>query len=500
MSAFPLGSIVIVGNSASTWLAAAMLARVLGASCQLRVLEIPDESAITGAIASVPSLHRLRRLLGIDEAALMRSTQATFRLGASFRDWAAIGDRYFHGLGSVGAKLDAVPFQHHWLRLAAMGESHAFEDFSMAAQAARLERFALPQSDPRSVLSMFSYAWHFDARLLAAQLRAWALRNGVVAVSGEIAEVEFDPERRFLRSLTLRDGSRLEGRQFIDCAGALWAALGVQLDDWSAWLPCDRALTLRCAPTPSLPPYSECSAWAHGWQSSMPLQDCTVRQLVYCSEFVTDDAANAYLMTAPNKPRDTGEESPRPQRLTRGRPKEFWVKNCLLLPGETLDPLESSGLHLAQTGISRFLAHLPVSSLSPVDAAEYNRATVHEYDRLRDLLVLHYHASRRDDSPFWARCRAAPVPESLRQRIALFADSGRITVGEDEFCGGDGWLSVLLGQGVSPGSYDPLADVTSLATARAALTNLSREMRAQATALPTHRAFIMASGASASTQ
>jgi tryptophan halogenase len=500
LSVFPLESIVIVGNSVSTWLAAATLARVLGPSCRLQVLEIADESAITGGIASVPSLHRLRRLLGIDEAALMRSTQATFRLGASFRDWAAIGDRYFHGFGSVGAKLDAVPFQHHWLRLAALGENYALEDFSMAAQAARLERFALPQSDPRSVLSMYSYAWHFDARLLAAQLRAQAVRHGVVTSTGEIAGVELDPEQGFLRSLILQDGSRLEGKQFIDCAGVLWAALGVELDDWSAWLPCDRALTLRCAPTAALPPYSENSAWSYGWQSSMPLQDCTVRSLVYCSELTTDEAANAHLSTAPDLPRNTDQESPRPQRLNRGRPKEFWMKNCLLLPGETLDPLESSGLHLAQTGISRFLAHLPVSLLSPADAAEYNRATAHEYDRLRDLLVLHYHASTRNDSPFWARCRAVPVPESLRQRIALFADSGRLTVGEDEFCGVDGWLSVLLGQGVNPGSYDPLADVTSLATARGALTNLSRKMQAHANALPTHRAFIAASGVSASTR
>jgi tryptophan halogenase len=497
LSAFPLSSIVIVGSSASTWLAAATLARVLGDSCKVRVLETPDESAIIGGIASVPSLHRLLRLLGQDEMALMQTTQATFRLGASFRDWAAIGDRYFHGFGSIGAKLDAVPFQHHWLRLAAIGERYMFEDFSMAAQAARLERFALPQSDPRSVLSLYSYAWHFDARLLAAQLRALALASGVVAMPGEIATVELDSEQGFVRALVLQGGNRLEGKQFIDCAGALWAALGVELDDWSTWLPCDRVQTLRCAPQPALPPYSEALAYTHGWQSSMPLQNCIVRDLVYCSEFVDDDTAGAHLA---NAVQGTALESPRLQRLMRGRPKEFWIKNCLLLPGETLDPLESSGLHLAQTGISRFLAHLPVSLLSPADAAEYNLSTAHEYDRLRDLLVLHYHQTTRNDSAFWARCRGMPIPESLRQRIALFADSGRITVGEDEFCGVDGWLSVLLGQGVSPGSYDPLAEVTSLATARGALTKLSREMQAHATTLPTHRDFIGACGASAPPQ
>jgi tryptophan 7-halogenase len=492
LSAFPLSSIVIVGNSASAWLAAATLARVLGASVQVRVLEVPDKSDIKSGIASAPSLHRLIRLLGLDEVALMRSTQATFRLGTSFRDWAALGDRYFSGFGSVGAKLDAVPFQHHWLRLAAVGEKHALDDFSMAAHAARLGRFALPQSDPRSVLSLYSYAWHFDACLLGEQLRACAQRYGASALSGEIAGVELDSTQGFVRALLLRDGSRLEGKQFIDCTGALWTALGVELEDWSAWLPCDRALTVRCAPEAALPPYSENLALAFGWQSSMPLQNSTVRDLVYCSEFTSEDAAASHLQ---NPAQNKSLESPRLHHLNRGRPKEFWIKNCLLLPGETLDPLEGSGLHLAQTGITRFLAHLPVSLLSPADAAEYNRATAHEYDRLRDLLVLHYHAGSRNDSPFWARCRAAPVPETLRQRVSLFADSGRITVGEDEFCGVDGWLSVLSGQGVNPGCYDPLAEVTSLAVTRNALTNLAREMQAKAETLPLHRAFIVAVGA-----
>jgi tryptophan halogenase len=494
LSAFPLSSIVIVGGGASSWLAAATIARVLGASCQVRVLEIPGESANSGGIASVPSLHRMLRLLGLDESALMRNTQATFRLGASFRDWGAIGDRYFSGFGSIGAKLDAVPFQHHWLRLAALGESHLLEDFSMAAQAARLGKFAIPQSDPRSVLSLYSYAWHFDAGLLAAQLRASALGNGVVALAGEIAGVELDPELGFVRALVLQGGSRLEAKQFIDCAGALWPALGIELNDWSAWLPCDRVQSLRCASQPELPPYSEVTTHAHGWQSVTPLQNCIVRDFAYGSEFIGDEVAAAQLLEAAQ---GTELDAPTLQRLNRGRPKQFWVKNCLLLPGETLDPLESSGLHLTQTGISRYLAHLPVSLLSPADAAEYNRLTAHEYDRLRDLLVLHYYATGRNDSALWTKCRATAVPESLRQRMALFADSGRITVGEDEFCGIDGWLSVLLGQGVSPGTYDPLADVTSLATTRGALTRMSQEMQAHAATLPDHRALIAARGASA---
>jgi tryptophan halogenase len=474
-------------------LAAATVGRVLGDSCRVGVLEPPNDNAISSGIAGVPSLHRLLRLLRIDETTLMRATQATFRLGTEFRDWSTLGARYFHGFGSTGAKLDAVAFQHHWLRLTTAGVDTAFEEFSMAAQAARLGRFATPLADHRSVLSLYSYAWHFDAGLLAAWLRDSAVKDGVSALVSAVERVELGADGS-IRALHLENGSRLEADLFIDCGGTLGPALGVELDDWSACLPCDRMQTLRCPADEALPPYSEARASAHGWQFHVPLQHCTVRGHVYSSEFVDDDAVTAALLgAAPG----TVADVPRAQRLLRGRPKQFWLHNCLLLPGDALDPLESTALHLAQTGISRFLAFLPAQLPGPAEAAEYNRLTAEEYDRIRDLLVLHYHATTRADSPFWNRCRALPKPESLAHRLALFADSGRITIGEEEHCGIDGWLSVLLGQGVRPRSYDPLAEITALAQTRGALAHLSAEMRARAATLPLHREFIAMRGATA---
>jgi tryptophan 7-halogenase len=493
---FPLRSIVIVGGGTTGWLAAATLARVLGESCPVRLIASADDRP-DGAIASVPSLHRLLRLLRIDETALMRATAATFRLGSMFRDWTALGDQYFNGFGMFGARLDAVPFQHHWLRQAATGGTTGFEEFSMSAHLARLDRFAIPQSDPRSVLSLYSYAWHFDSGLLVEYLRDYAIKAGVAEITGEIASVALD-SRGSIHELVLAQGGRVEGEFFIDCSGAkavLGSALGAVDEDWSGWLPCDRMQSLRTDPEDRLPPYSETVADTAGWRSSIPLQHCTEHAQVYCSEF-TDDAAIAAKLSA--AARNGGSRAPRLQHLVRGRPKEFWARNCLLLPGDTLDPLDGTSLHLAQSGITRFLAHFPVGRSSPTDVAEYNRLTADEYDRLRDLLVLHYHATRRADSPFWDRCRDMPLPESLRRRLALFADSGRITVAEDEHCGVDGWLFVLLGQGLIPKSYDPLAESMPLATARRAFAGISAEMRARAAALPMHRDFIALRGASAS--
>lgn len=494
MSAFPLRSIVIVGGGTTGWLAAATLARVLGDSCPIRLVALPEDHA-AGAIASVPSLHRLLRLLKIEEAALMRATAATYRLGAKFRDWSAVGDAYFNGFGAFGARLDAVPFQHHWLRLQAAGDCPELEEFSMAAQAARLDRFAVPEADPRSMLSLYSYAWHFDSGLLARYLREYARKAGVTEITGNVVTVTLDPTSGSVNDLVLDDGQRIDGDLFFDCSGeraVLGSALGAVREDWSAWLPCDRMQTLRCAPDERLPPYSETVAETDGWHSRIPLQHSTIHARIYCSQF-TEDAAIAAGLLADAHPIPT--ESPRLQRLVTGRPKEFWVRNCVLLPGDTLDPLGATSLHLAQSGITRFLAHFPVLRSSPADAAEYNRLTAEEYDRLRDLLVFHYHASTRADSPFWKRCRAMSVPESLARKLALFTDSGRINVDEDEHCGADGWLAVLSGQRVSPKSYDPLVETVPIAAARRALTGMAAQMRARAAAMPLHRDYLATRGA-----
>lgn len=491
MSAFPLRSIVVVGDGATGWLAAATLARVIGDSCPIRVVTLPGDLAQPGALASVPSLHRLLRLLKIDETALMRATSATFRLGAMFRDWGDAGENYFNGFGAFGARLDALPFQHHWLRQAAAGGCAGFEEFSMAAHLARLDRFAIPQPDPRSVLSLYSYAWHFDTKLLTAYLRDLARAAGVTEIVDDIADVRLDPAEGHIREIALSRGDIVQGDLFIDCSGAravLGSALDVAREDWSSWLPCDRMQWVRLAADDRLPPYSEVIADTAGWRSRIPLQHGVVHSYIYAGEFADDDAIATKLSVS-------GDQAPTLHRLVRGRPKEFWVRNCLMLPGDTLDPLEGTALHLAQSGITRFLAHFPVARSSPTDMAEFNRLTAEEYDRLRDLLVLHYHATRRSDSPFWNRCREMSLPESLRRRLELFADSGRLTVGEDEHCGADGWLFVLLGQGQMPRSYDPLAETVPLDNARRAFAGIVTEMRTRAAALPSHRDYLKQRGA-----
>jgi tryptophan halogenase len=486
--------IVIVGGDAAGWLAAAILARRLKPPfCDIRVVDMPTEGAGAFSLATLPSFHRLNALLAINEGDLMRNTRATFRLGAEFVGWDRIGARYFHTFGSLGARLEAVPFHHYWTRLRQGGNDTTIEDYSTATVAAKRGRFARPTTDPRSVLSLYSYGHHFHAGLLTAYLREYAKDHGVVRIAGEVVDVSVRGEDGFIDSLRLRDGTCVRADLYVDCTGVRGllsqAALNTGYVDWSHWLPCDRAVAVPCVATDDLPPHSQVIADQSGWRWRIPLQQCLDTGFVYSSGFVSDDASTATLMSGLTH---RAISDPYSLRFSPGRPARFWNKNCLTLAGPTLEPLESTMLHLVQTGITRFLALFPVQCFSALDVKEYNRLTTLEYDRIRDFLILHYKATARNDSPFWDYCRQMDVPDTLRDKIELFRRCGRLAMLDEEHFGEDSWLAVLLGQNVHPQVYDPLADVLEVDDVRAALSRMWSAIHEAVDTLPTHRAFIEA--------
>jgi tryptophan halogenase len=479
-------SLVLVGGGVAGWVAAATLARALKPGfCEIRVIDSPQLDSGLTSEASLPSFHRLNGLLGINELDLMRKTRATFRLGTQFLDWGTPGDRYFHTFGSIGARLEAVPFHQYWLRLRQSGGVAGIEEFSIAATAAKCGRFARPTADRRSVLSHYSYGYHFHAGLLAEYLREYAQAHGVVRLTGEVTGVQLRSDDGFIESLKLDDGNVVRGDLYIDCTGArngvLARALHTEYVDWSHWLPCDRAVTIPCASADGLPPHSQSVACPSGWQWRVPLKQCVDSGLVYSSEFLRDGDA-VEVLSKELFGRVLAE--PRFLNFAAGRPRRFWSRNCLILAGSAMEPLESTSLHLVQTGVTRLLSLFPVRRFSAEDVEEYNRVTIMEHERIRDFLILHYKANTRQDAPLWDYCRNMEVPDTLRDKVELFRNCGRISLLDEEHFGEDSWLTLFLGQGIVPQSYDPLADVLQVDTVRAALAQVSSTIRAAVQTLP----------------
>ena len=494
MTAEHVRSIAIAGGGPEAWLAAATLARLLKSSfCDVCVIDSPNRAAELFSQTALPSFHRLNGLLGIDECDLLQKTRGTFRLGAQFADWGRMGDQYLHTFGPLGAKLDAVPFQHYWFKLRQAGDDTRIGRYSIATVAAEMRRFAHPTSDRQSVLSFYSYGYHFHAGLLTAYLREYAQAHGVRRIAGNVVDVSLRGADGFVDALRLDDGSQLCADLYIDCSGAestlARRVLQGGFRDNRHWLPCDRAVTVLCKDASELAPCAESTAARCGWRWQTPLQACTDAGYAYSGAHLGDDEAAATLL-ADLPGAALGE--PRFLRFLPGPPAKFWEKNCLVLPSGALEPLESTGLHLAQTAIARLLTLFPIGRHSPNDIDEYNRLTTMEYERIRDFQILHFKTTRRGDSPFWEQCRDMAIPDTLRAKVELYSQCGRIAMFEEEHFLEDSWLTLFIGQDCLPRDYDPLADVLGIDEVKDALLRMRAMIREGAETMSTHAQFIAA--------
>ncbi len=472
---------------------AAALSHSLRRDCRIALIESEQIGTVGVGEATIPPIKLFNQRLGIDENEFVRNTQSSFKLGIQFVNWGRLGHRYFHPFGPFGADFDVVPLHHYWLRARRQGDIPSLNEFSMAWVAASNGRFDRPTRDPRMVQSTYDYAYHFDAGLYARYLRGYAEHRGVTRIEGIIEDVTRDKESGRIDSVTLADGRTIAADFFIDCTGfrglLIKGALETGYEDWTHWLPCDRAVAVPCGHGGEFTPYTRSTQHDAGWQWRIPLQHRIGNGYVYCSRYLSDDEAAAKLLDNLD-----GEPlaEPRVLRFTTGRRKKFWNLNCVAigLAAGFMEPLESTSLHLIQTGITRFLALFPDKHLDPLAINEYNRLTQLEYETIRDFLILHYCATERDDAPLWRECAAMSIPDTLKYKIDHFRAYGRLVSTGIELFQNPSWLAVLIGQFVDPERYDPLVDQRSNVDAAGRLENLHKVMQEAAAIMPTHQEYI----------
>ena len=450
-------SIVIVGGGTAGWMTAAALAKVLGRDYADITLVESDAIGIVGVgEATIPQINTYNRMLGLDEDEFVRRTKGSFKLGIEFVDWTRLGHRYMHPFGSYGIDMEGLSFHAFWQRLKLAGLAADVADYSLMATAAKRNKFMRPFDAGNSPLSRITYAFHFDAGLYSLYLRSLAEESGVVRREGRIVNVVQRGEDGFIEAVELEDGDRVGGELFIDCSGfrglLIEQTLKAGFADWSAWLPCDRAMVVPCEGVPELTPYTRSTAQKAGWQWRIPLQHRIGNGYVYCSNFISDDEATATLLA--NLDGEALAE-PRQVRFTTGHRRKYWDKNCVAigLSSGFMEPLESTSIWMIQTGIARLLSNFPDRNFSQVHIDRYNRVLIEETEYIRDFLILHYKASERDDSPFWDYCRNMDIPERLDEKIRLYRDNGRTFRENDELFNDTSWFAVLTGQYGAPRSY-----------------------------------------------
>lgn len=478
---------VIAGGGTAGWMTAAALSRFAPPGTRIDLVESEAIGTVGVGEATIPQIHLFNGALDLDEADFLRETSGTFKLGIEFAGWLAEGHSYMHAFGNIGRPMGLLPFQHHWLRARKLGFAKPLQRYSLNELAARTMRMQRGRRTAQS--PEMPYAYHFDAGLYAAYLRRHSEARGVVRHEGLIETVERHDQTGDIAALVLDGARRIEGDFFIDCTGfrglLIEGALDTGFEDWTHFLPCDRALAVPCASGGDFTPYTRSTARAAGWQWRIPLQHRIGNGHVYSSAFVSDDEAAAVLLAnLDGKPL----ADPRPLRFTTGMRRKHWNRNCLAigLAAGFMEPLESTSIHLVQSSISRFLAMLPAGRSDPAMVDHFNAQARFEWTRIRDFIILHYWANQRTGQPFWDAMRAIDLPETLRTKLAQWRASGFIHREHEELFTEVGWFQVLAGQGVEAQGYNPIADLLPSEALRDLLGSHEAELVEEVRQMPRH--------------
>ena len=491
----PVRRIAIVGGGTAGWMTAAVLSQWLS-KVKITLVESEEIGTIGVGEATIPHIRNFLALAAVDPLKMISQSKATFKLGIQFVDWGAPGEKYIHGFGKIGR--DMLWLHPHQLWLAARermpDKVKPFDDYSLNCVACEKNRFAFPDPrNPNSPLADIDYAYHFDASLVARFLRSESEARGVTRVEGRIVDVVQNAETGYVEKVRLTDDREVEGDLFVDCSGMrallIGDALGVGYEDWNQWLLCDRAQAVPCASVEPLTPYTRSTARKAGWQWRIPLQHRIGNGYVYASGLLSDEEAAQTLLANLD-----GEvmADPRPVKFRPGRRLKSWDKNVIAigLSSGFLEPLESTSIHLIQTGIHRLLAMFPSTGFSAADINEYNLQARTEYEDVRDFIIAHYKVTRRTGDPFWDHVREMQVPDSLNERFDLFRSSGRFFKhNAQELFAEESWVQVLIGQGFKM-SADPVTAFVADDELVGFLGDIAEVIGDVAQTMPDHGAFV----------
>jgi tryptophan halogenase len=305
--------------------------------------------------------------------------------------------------------------------------------------------------------------------------------------------VQLHPESGFVTALQMKDGREVAGDLFIDCSGfrglLIQEALNTGYEDWTHWLPCDRAVAVPSDSFARIVPYTRSIAHDAGWQWQIPLQHRNGNGLVYSSQHYSDDEATARLLANVGS---TPRAEPRVLRFKTGRRLQQWNRNVVSvgLSSGFLEPLESTSIHLIQAAVTRLIKHFPFRGLKDSELREYNRQSRIEFEHIRDFIIAHYYLNGRTDSEFWKQCRRMSIPDSLRERIQLFRDTAKVYREQDELFSEVAWVQIMIGQGVMPEDYHPMAAVVPDAAFAEMMANVRTIVHKPLPHVGTHEEFL----------
>jgi len=455
----PIARVVVVGRDAAGWLSAFALQRAFGRTgLAVQMIELPSQLSAVDVYAALPALTNLHRLLGLDENEVVSACSGVYVQGQRFSGWSKAKPAFMHAYDTQGVVINHVDFIQYWVKARAEGLAVDLEDFCLGAAAAKQNRYVLSK-DTTEAFSNAAHGMHLNARTYARLLKQCALKTGVVSTAGQIASVNRSGAN--IQSVVLSDGQIVEGDLFIDASGVEAVLIGAMpeapFESWRHWFGADRIMVASGKRLSPLPAFSQISAYSNGWIGLYPLQNRTAMKCVYDSSGQSDEkAAEAIGLTTGMRIESEVVVAP----LESGARARAWVGNCIAV-GEAavvLEPLDAAYLHVIQLGLSRLIAFFPVEADALIEADAYNADIAAHIRNIRDFQIAHYKLNQRFGDRVWDRARDMNIPESLVYKLNLFAHRGRVALYDHESFEIENWNAILIGHGLMPRTYDPLAD------------------------------------------
>lgn len=500
-------SVVIVGGGTAGWMSATYLKAAFGDRIDVTVVESDRVSSIGVGEATFSTVRHFFDYLGLDEAEWLPQVAGSYKLGIRFENWRKAGEHFYHPFERLRSS-DGFSLADWWLKEGDHSKpfDHGVYLTPHLCQAQRSPRMldgslfagGLDDSLGRSTLqeqrTQFPYAYHFDAGLLAKFLTTYGTDRGVRHVVDDVVDVARD-ERGWISHVTTREHGDLAGDLFIDCTGFRGLLINKTLEEkflsFEDMLPNNRAVALR-VPKPNqaaegMNPYTTATAMDAGWIWTIPLFGRNGHGYVYSDQFCSPEEAERTLreFAAP------GQEDLEANhiRMRIGRNERSWVNNCVAigLSSAFVEPLESTGIFFIQHGIEQLVKNFPDENWDPQLRDDYNGRVAEVLDGVKELLVLHYVAAAREDTPYWKEAKVRALPDGLAERLELAAshllDDRNIYQpyhGFEQYS----WITMLMGLGHAPAGPRPALSHIDPTAARAELAALQNDAKRLVDALP----------------
>lgn len=424
-------AIVVVGGGTAGWLTAGRLAveqqrRYPERPVNVTLVESPNVPIVGVGEGTWPTMRATLKNLGISETDFIKECDATFKQGAKFAKWMHNNDKdfYYHPL-MIPQGFPKTDLATHWLT----HEKSASFSNSVCFQEQLCERGLAPKliTTPEYG-SIANYAYHLDAGKFSQYLQKHCTHAlGVTHVQADVERV-FSNDAGDITGLGTQQAGTIDGDLFVDCTGFSALLIGkhfkVPFKDCSSALQINRALAAHVAyPDPDSPIacHTISTGQSAGWVWDIGLQSRRGVGYVYCSEHISDDAAEQELRDYIGQNKLISE--PRRIDIKSGYREYFWHRNCVAvgLSAGFLEPLEASAIVLVELSANMICEQLPATrSTMDIVAKRFNATFQYRWQRIVDFLKLHYLLTQRTE-PFWrAMADPATVSNSLAEQLEIW--------------------------------------------------------------------------------